>query len=158
MSPLPDDNPGHVGGLAVEVRPGNPETRYLIGARLRVAGQLLVEVPVECEAPNDIAGTAAEQTRITAGRLAFGAAVRAAFTQHSPPSAAEFSAVVVRHHPQRDEDNTWQTWITAICGTASSRANTHWADQAPLAGWRPTAITSIADTTIDTPVRYELWR
>ena len=123
---------------------------------MRVAGQLLAEVPVRCAAPNDIAGTSGERARIAAARLAFGQAVRTAFTQHSLARVSEVGAVVVRHHPQRDEDNTWQTWITAICGAASPGAR-HWADGAPLAGWRPTAVASIADTTISSPVRYELW-
>ena len=30
-APLTDDTPRHVGGLALEVRPGPPQTRYLIG-------------------------------------------------------------------------------------------------------------------------------
>jgi hypothetical protein len=160
VAPLADDDPRHVGGLAIEVRAGSPQaqTRYLIGAKLRVSGQLLAEVPVQCEAPNDIGGSASERARITADRLAFGNAVRAAFTQCSAPRIADLAAVVVRHHPRRDEDNTWQTWITAVCGTAGSRGVVHWAEGAPLAGWRPTAIASIADTTIETPVRYELWR
>ena len=156
-APFPEDTPRHVGGLALEVRPGSPETRYLVGARLRVAGQLLAEVPVRCAAPNDIAGTSGERARIAAARLAFGQAVRIAFTRHTVPRVPEVGAVVVRHHPQRDEDNTWHTWITAICRASSSPGARHWADGAPLAGWRPTAIASIADTTISSPVRYELW-
>jgi hypothetical protein len=88
-APLPDDTPRHVGGLALEVRPGAPETRYLIGTRLRVAGQLLAEVPVRCAAPNDIAGTSGERARIAAARLAFGQAVRTAFTQHSLARVSE---------------------------------------------------------------------
>ena len=45
-APLLDDTPRHVGGLALEVRLGGPATQYLIGTRLRVAGQLPAEVPV----------------------------------------------------------------------------------------------------------------
>lgn len=37
-APLPDDTTRHVTGLAVEIRPGTPQTRYLIGRQLRVAG------------------------------------------------------------------------------------------------------------------------
>jgi hypothetical protein len=120
------------GRAALEVRPGAPATRYLIGTRLRVAGRLLAEVPVRRAAPNDIAGTSGERARIAAARLAFGQAVRTAFTQHSLARVSEVGAVVVRHHPQRDEDNTWQTWITATCGAASPGAR-HWADARP---WR----------------------
>ncbi len=38
VAPLVDDSPRHVGGLAVKVRLGIPETRYQIGTRLQVAG------------------------------------------------------------------------------------------------------------------------
>jgi hypothetical protein len=156
-APLADDGPRQVSGLALEVRPGAPRTRYLIGARLHVRGQLLAQVPIQCAAPNDIVGTPGEQARIAADQRAFGQAVRIAFSQHLLGRVAKAGAVVVRHHPQRDEDNTWQTWITAICGSVGHRDAPHWADTAPLAGWRPTAIASIADTNIDTPVIYELW-
>jgi hypothetical protein len=49
--------------------------------------------------------------------------------------------VVIRHWPQRDADNTWRTWIIAICGAAHG-GHDHWATGAPLVGWRPTAIAS----------------
>jgi hypothetical protein len=156
-APLPDDTPRYVGGLALEVRPGPPQTRYLIGHHLHVAGQLLANVPVHCPAPNDIAGTPGEKAHIAAARQAFAEALQAAFARHDLPDIAKIRSVVVRHHPQRDEDNTWHTWITAICGSASNTGAQHWAHGAPLAGWRPTAIASIADTTINSPVRYELW-
>ena len=48
------------------------------------------------------------------------------------------------------------TWMAAICGVTMGAGVPHWADRAPLAGWRPTAVASIADTTINSPVRYEL--
>ncbi len=108
LAPLPDDTPQHVRGLALEVRPGAPQTRYLIGDHLRVAGQLPVTVPVHRAAPNDIAGMLGERARIATARQAFGDAARSAFAQHSLPDMAEISAVVVRHHAQRDEDNTSQ--------------------------------------------------
>lgn len=47
--------------------------------------------------------------------------------------------------------------MRAICGVLGGAGLPHWADGAPLAGWRPTAVASIADTTINSPVRYELW-
>ena len=94
MAPLADDNPQHVSGLAIEVRPGSPSTRYLIGARLHVAGQMLAEVPVECQAPNDIVGAPSERARIAGGRVAFGEAARAAFTRVRPASVPWWCATI----------------------------------------------------------------
>jgi hypothetical protein len=156
-APLAGDDPSHVAGLAIEMGEGGPGTEYQIGTELHIDGQLLASVPVPCSAPNDIAGTAAEQVKIAASRVAFGRAVREAFAQHQPLSPLPFGAVVVRHHPQRDEDNTWQTWIIALCGAAQRSRPDHWSDSAPLAGWRPQAVASLADSRINTPVCYELW-
>jgi hypothetical protein len=154
--PLADDDPAHVSVLAVEVGAGDPRTEYLIGTGLRVDGQLLAAVPIERAAPNDIAGTPGEATRIDAARRQYRAAVSEAFGLQIGLAAACPGAVVVRHWPQRDPDNTWRTWTTAICG-APRGGNDHWAAGAPLNGWRPTAVASVADTSINTPVVYELW-
>jgi hypothetical protein len=61
----------------------------------------------------------------------------------------------MRHRPQRDADNTWRTWINAMCSGGGTDQE-HWAAGAPLAGWRPAAIASVLDTCIDTLVLYEL--
>jgi len=42
--PLVDDDPAHVGVLAVGVTPGHPRTRYLIGTEFRIDGQLVASV------------------------------------------------------------------------------------------------------------------
>ncbi len=65
-------------------------------------------------------------------------------------------ALVVRHQPQRDEDNTWATWIAAICGVRTQGVS-HWSRGAPLAGWSPIAVASIAEPRLHCPVVYELW-
>jgi hypothetical protein len=157
VSPLlADDSPAYVTALAVEVSPGHPRTQYLIGTELRVDDQMLASVPVVLAAPNDIAGTPGETARINASRRQYGAAVREAFAHREALLAARPSAVVIRHWPQRDADNTWRTWIAALCG-ADRVGQDHWTSGAPLAGWRPAAVASIADTRISAPVLYELW-
>jgi hypothetical protein len=154
--PLVDDDPAHVGVLAVEVTPGRPRTQYMIGTELRLDGQFIASVPMRAAAPNDIAGGSGEQARISAARLLYGKAVRAGFARHTALLAERPGAVVIRHRHQRDADKTWRTWITAICG-AGGAGQEHWAAGAPLAGWRPAAVASVLDTGIDTPVLYELW-
>lgn len=64
--------------------------------------------------------------------------------------------LVIRHRPQRDADNTWHTWIAAPCG-ADRVSQGHRTSGAPLAGRRPAAAASMADTRINAPVLYELW-
>jgi hypothetical protein len=85
-----------------------------------------------------------------------GKAVWESFTRHAAPFRERPGAVVMRHRPQRDADNTWRTWINAMC-SAGGTDQEHWAARAPLAGWRPAAIASVLDTCIDTLVLYELW-
>jgi hypothetical protein len=154
--PLVNDDPAHLGVLAVEVTRGPPRTQYLIGTELRIDGHLIASVPVRAAAPNDIAGSPGEKDGISAARLQYGKAVRESFARHAALLKGYPSAVVIRHRPQRDADNTWHTWINAICGTGGT-GQQHWAAGAPLAGWRPTAIASVLDTRIDIPVLYELW-
>lgn len=155
-APLVDDDPSHVRGLAVEVKAGEPRTEYVVGADLSVAGRVVAEVPVEASAPNDIAGTVGEKAKIAAGRVAFAAAVRRGFAPFAGLSDIAPVALVVRHQPQRDEDNTWATWIAAMCGVRTQGAS-HWSRGAPLAGWSPTAVASIAEPRLHCPVVYELW-
>jgi hypothetical protein len=62
----------------------------------------------------------------------------------------------VRHLPQRDEDNTWATWIAAVCGVRRQSAG-HWAEGAPLGGWVHSAIASVADPKLASAVMYEIW-
>jgi hypothetical protein len=154
--PLANDDPAHVSALAVEVDTGHPRTEYMIGTELRADGHMLTSVPVGLAAPNDIAGTPSESVRISEARRQYGAAAREAFAQHEASLTARPGAVIIRHWPQRDADNTWHTWITAICGAARADQD-HWAVGAPLTGWRPTAVASVSDASITTPVLYELW-
>ena len=119
--PLANDDPAHVSALAVEVDTGHPRTEYMIGTELRADGHMLASMPVGLAAPNDIAGTPSESVRISEARRQYGAAVREAFAQHEASLTARPGAVIIRHWPQRDADNTWHTWITAICGAAGGR-------------------------------------
>lgn len=155
-APLRDDHPGHVAGLAVEVRRGEPSTRYLLGGELSVHGELLASIAVGAAAPNDVAGTRVEQPTIASARIAFASAVREAFSAYGNLTRHPPLALVVRHHPQRDEDNTWATWIAAVCGTQRQTPG-HWAAEAPLAGWHPASIASVADPALSSPVVYEVW-
>jgi hypothetical protein len=126
--PLVDDDPSHVAVLAVEVSTGDRRTEYLIGTGLRVEGQMLSSVPVGRAAPNDVADTPGEAARIDAARRQYCTAVSAAFARQEGLLTAHPGAVVIRHWPQRDADNTWRTWITAICGALHSGPN-HWAPE-----------------------------
>ena len=156
-APLVDDHPEHVCGLAVEVTPGEPRTEYLIGPELVVAGPLLASVPVEAAAPNDIVGTPDEKAKIAHGRAVFAAAVKRGFTSYTDLRDHGPTTLVIRHRPQRDEDNTWATWLAAVCG-ARGQGPAHWAHGAPLAGWAPMAVASVADAGLETPVVYEFRR
>lgn len=151
---LEDDDPTHVAGLAVEVAHGRPRTTYQLGEALQIRGRQALSVTVPESAPNDIAGTPGDRAKIDAARVRYGQAVRTAFAAAPLPSSPK--AVVIRHHPQRDEDNTWATWIAALCGVRRA-PNRHWAAHAPLAGWSPTSVASLADTSLATPVVYEIW-
>lgn len=106
-APLPNDKPEFVSGLAVEVRPGVARTDYFVGSELAIAGERLASIAVGAAAPNDIAGTTDEGPRIAKRRVMYGKAVREAFASYGGTLAREARALVVRHHPQRDEDNTW---------------------------------------------------
>ena len=77
---------------------------------------MVASVPVGCAAPNDMAGTSGEAARIDAARRRYCVAVSEAFARQEGLLTARPGAVVVRHWPQCDADNTWCTWITAICG------------------------------------------
>ncbi len=152
--PLLDDTPAHLAGLAVEVRPGERRTQYTIGKSLGPRGTQVLSVAVEREAPNDVVGTPSDKQRIAAARVRYAAEVREAFASKSLPDRPK--ALVIRHWPQRDEDNTWATWVAAACGVRRGPRG-HWAANAPLADWAPTSIASVADPSLDTPVVYEIW-
>jgi hypothetical protein len=156
-APLQDDNAHFVRGLAVEVRPGPlPRTEYRLGSDLVVTGRPLAQVDVDATAPNDIWVSPASRERIEIERTAFAAACTAAWPEPDPARLATASALVVRHHPGRDEDNTWSNWIGAITGRPQwSRA--HWPIPPPLAAWRPTAIASVSDPHLPCATRFEVF-
>jgi hypothetical protein len=155
-SPIINDDPMNVSSLAVEVAAGEPRTEYELGSELALGGTQLALVLVEAAAPNDVWAEPGERERIHLARMEFRQAVHDAFSKHAinPRDLLE-AALVVRHHPQRDEDNTWSTWIQALCGI--QRGSEHWSMGAPLTGWIPSAIASVADSTMDSPVAYEIW-
>jgi hypothetical protein len=157
--PLSDDAPGFVAGLAVEVRAGAAaRTEYRIGQQLRCAIELVELIDVDAAAPNDISASPAEELRRKERCRRYAQAVVGAWA--STPrsaSAAGLRALVVRHWPERDEDNSWATWTTALAGARGMRAG-HWAERAPLAGWAPPSIATVAGPGLPLPVRYELYR
>ena len=122
-----------------------------------VHGELIARVEVARAAPNDVVGTASEKAKIVNERNAYGEAVRDAFSGRKLPGDSGFAALVVRHRPQRDEDNTWATWMGALCGVRGD-SELHWTAGAPLSGWAPQSVASVADDTLVAPVVYELWR
>lgn len=67
-------------------------------------------------------------------------------------------ALVIRHRPERDEDNTWATWTVALTGRNSWSRAAWGAAGSPLAGWSPMAVASVADARLSCDVRYEIYR
>jgi hypothetical protein len=156
--PIPDDNPAHVRGLALELRVAREErVEYRLGTRLLVGGELQAAVNVPAAAPNDIWADARERALIAERRSTFAAALAAAWADSAAPASLEPDmTLIVRHQPQRDEDNTWRTWLGALAGAPWSAPR--WPAIAPGARWTPRAFASIADPSLNTPVRYELYR
>jgi hypothetical protein len=142
----------------VEVVAGPARTDYELGSELAVKGALLASIPIAAPAPNDVPGNSGQKARIDVARTAYAAAVRKGFSAGEVTLAdlGRPAALVVRHLPERDEDNTWATWIAAVCGIRTGGLD-HWTAGAPLSGWTPGAIASAADPTLATPVRYEVW-
>jgi hypothetical protein len=157
-APLAGDDPRVVGGLAVEVRPGAAaQVEYRVGHGLRVARQLLLELDVDAAGPNDIAATPSDTVSIGLGRKKLATAVQASWAQSKATViAGQVKALVVHHHPGRDEDNTWSTWMAALCG-ASSTGSEHWAFRAPMIGANPTSFASVADPALPTATRFRLY-
>jgi hypothetical protein len=157
-APLADDDALHVSGLGVEVRAGEPErVEYRIGSRLSVAGQVLASADVDVDAPNDIWASAAEKLKTATARVRFGEALVASWRRAElAVDVGHAAALVVRHRPGRDEDNTWETWIGALIGTSRWSAPL-WGPDPPLARWKPRAIASVADPDLPAAVRYEVW-
>lgn len=156
--PLPDDAPSFVRGLAVEVR-SSPEdsTRYRIGRELVVAGQLVGAFSVDVEAPNDVWAEPAEAARIHARRTFFAGEVRAAWRAAGCERRVEGAqALLIRHRPIRDEDNTWSTWCAALCGVQRGGLG-HWANAAPMAGWKPSSVASLTEPSLRCAARYEIY-
>jgi hypothetical protein len=157
-APLPDDDPRFVQGLAVEITTGDPTVEYKLGPHLQINGELIAAIDVDVEAPNDIVSSRRERTKIVQAREQYGRALAHAWRQQATTtSSASLGALVIRHRPGRDEDNTWETWVGALLGT-SNWCTTSWGGPGPLPGWRPRAIASLTDAALDCAVRYELYQ
>lgn len=154
-APLPGDDPAHVRALAVEVRAGTTDAvEYRIGNQLLIAGELLHATDVCVPAPNDIDDTA----RLVAQRKAFVEdLVRRCDHGEAKSCVGRARALVVRHRPQRDEDNTWATWISALTGGGAWSRALWPSPGSPFSGWSPMAVASIADANLPCQVRYEIY-
>lgn len=156
-APLPDDDPRFVHGLAVEISRGSANrVEYRIGNCLLVRGRRLASIAVESAAPNDVWANQAEHSKITSARTEFMRALVGSCRQAFPQSLSQPpTALVVRHHPLRDEDNTWGTWAGALLGARWSLR--HWPTGPPLGRWSPLAMASVSDANLEHPTCYELW-
>jgi hypothetical protein len=106
---------------------------------------------------NDIAGTRSEKAKLDRARRRYGQDLARAWHRCGKPSdIAALGALVIRHRPGRDEDNTWETRIGALLGSSGWSADA-WGGPSPLHGWQPQAIASVAEATLDCAVRYELY-
>ncbi len=156
-APLTDDNPHFVRGLAVEVSSGpSPRTEYRLGTELIVNGRLLAQVDVDRLAPNDIWTSPTGRERIEASRIEFTRALVTAWRSVSDQKLDGACALVIRHHADRDEDNTWSNWLGAITGRPSWSREV-WGKDPPLAAWRPTAVASVSDPALPCSTRYEIF-
>ncbi len=156
-APLADDNAHFVRGLAVEVRAGPlPQTEYRLGSDLLVRGTLLTQIDLNASAPNDIWDSPSSGERTERDRDAFAAACVAAWPDADTAQLAPATTLVVRHHPGRDEDNTWSTWLGAVTGRPEW-SRVHWPSVPPLVAWRPTAIASVSDADLPCATRFEVF-
>ena len=160
MAPLPDDDPRYVHGLAVEVQAaGDSGVEYRLGPSLQVVGRLLMEpIEVHVPAPNDIPADSAEKIRIDAARALFLTdLVRGIDRKAATACASKATCLLIRHRPQRDEDNTWATWASALTGGGVWSRALWPSPGSPFAGWSPMAMASLADPGLPCEVRYEVY-
>jgi hypothetical protein len=157
---LVDDDQRFVTGLAVELRVGEVErVDFILAAGLNARADPLGSADAMVAAPNDISSGGAEEIRRQTARGKYVASLRDSWPQSRlPAQVAKCTHLVVRHGPQRDEDNTWATWIGAL------RRSVAWSRLAwlpavpPLATeWRATGIASICDRTLSGGVRYDFY-
>lgn len=155
-APLPDDDQRFVIGLAIElVASPVPGVDFTLASSVGFSGEIIASLAVDAAAPNDVAGSAAEEAVRKTLRNQFAHAVITGLGRERPELAAA-TALIVSHGPQRDEDNTWATWIGALTRGGS------WLEPARSsalpASWRPTAIASLSERSLGARVRYDFLR
>lgn len=93
--------------------------------------------------------------QLATAREAIGRALAARWREVEHPKDLNPVAVVIRHQTERDEDNTWETWVDALlAGAAGPRpCGTTLLPLPPGVQ----AISSVADGALDCTVRYELY-
>jgi hypothetical protein len=156
-APLADDNQSIVIGLAVELLVDSETcVDFTLAESLRPTGTAFGAVEVVGDAPNDIAASSREEVARQAVRADFARAVSAAWTEIPPEAMTSASCLVVRHGPQRDEDNTWATWVGVLTRGGSWRDSRAPSPMEPT--WRPRAIASVCATELTGRVRYEFYK
>jgi hypothetical protein len=155
-APLTDDKPHFVRGLAVEVRPSPvTSTEYRFGSELLAVGRVMTAADVDLLAPNDIWVSPSSRERIERAREAFAAALVSAWPRAAAVDLVDATALVVRHQPDRDEDNTWSHWLGAVTGRPAW-SQKYWGSAPPLAAWRPRAMASVSDPALPCATRIEV--
>jgi hypothetical protein len=157
IAPIADDDPRHVSALAVQVVAGMKESvQFVLADGVRINGDLIASIDVDAQAPNDVAASSAEESARKGLRRAFAEAVLGRWPKESPNDLTDASCLMVRHGPQRDEDNTWATWIGVLTRGGS------WAipiSASPMSRtWQPRAVASVADPALDGRVVFEFYR
>jgi hypothetical protein len=156
-APLVDDDPTHVSALAIELSPAEADTvRFTLASAVRSVGEPLANVALEAEAPNDVAASSREEAKRVVLRRGFAEALYTGWPKAGSAGLADASCLIIRHGPQRDEDNTWATWVGVL-----TRGGAWLEPVVPSAlaqTWRPTAIASIADPQLAGRVVFEFYR
>ncbi len=153
VPPLPDDDPNFVRGYGLEVQSGSTTgIEYRIGSALVLQNsQLLSSLDVHASAPNDVG----PQALMLAALDRFAKVLGNEVWSPSVPVSCSPLALVIRHRPERDEDNTWMNWIAALVQPRYQRHRT-WPMLYPV-GWNPPSVATIADADLTVPTRYELY-
>jgi hypothetical protein len=156
VSVLADDDQRFVTGLAIEMQTGQTDgVDFILAEGLEVDAPSIGTADVLAEAPNDISSGGSEELIRQRLRTAYVSGVRKAWPRSLVDLTKRCTHVVVRHSAQRDEDNTWATWIGALRSGVWSRAA--WSPDAPplAATWRADGIATLYDAAIGRGVRYE---
>jgi hypothetical protein len=157
---LADDDQRFVSGLAVELRVDQVDrVDFILADEFTAIADSLGSIEVRMPAPNDISSGGAEELRRQTARGKYAASLRDSWRDALvPPQVAKCTHLVVRHSPQRDEDNTWATWIGAL-RTSVAWSRLAWLPAVPplATEWRATGVASVCDRSLRDGVRYDFY-